>query len=46
MRLWLAAALILSFSFVQQAHAECKQIYNIGGKLYAITLPDAYCKSL
>ncbi|NPU93173.1 MAG: hypothetical protein HPY82_14790 [Gammaproteobacteria bacterium] len=25
---------------------SCKQIYNIGGKLYEITLPDGYCKSL
>lgn len=25
---------------------SCKQIYNIGGKLYEITLPDAYCKKL
>lgn len=25
---------------------SCKQIYNIGGQLYAVTLPDAYCKKL
>lgn len=25
---------------------SCKQVYNIGGKLYEITLPDSFCKSL
>lgn len=25
---------------------SCKQVYNIGGKLYSVTLPDSYCKSL
>lgn len=25
---------------------SCKQVFSIGGKLYAITLPDSYCASL
>lgn len=25
---------------------SCKQVYNIGGKLYEISLPDSFCKSL
>ncbi len=25
---------------------SCIQVYNIGGKLYSFSLPDAYCKSL
>lgn len=25
---------------------SCKQVISIGGKLYTITLPDSYCKSL
>lgn len=25
---------------------SCKQAFSIGGKLYEITLPDGYCKSL
>lgn len=25
---------------------SCKQAFNIGGKVYEITLPDGYCKSL
>lgn len=25
---------------------SCKQVISVGGKLYTITLPDSYCKSL
>jgi hypothetical protein len=25
---------------------SCKQVYNIGGRLYEISLPDAFCKTL
>lgn len=25
---------------------SCKQVYNIGGRLYEIQLPDAFCKTL
>lgn len=30
----------------ESALATCKQALSIGGKVYEITLPDGYCKSL